>query len=559
MRLPFKGLSSFQKFFITLSVIFIVAIIDYQSFLDKSGKVELYDGLHSRISSARVSITKLEYLLDMFVVARRFEGGTIEIIKSDVASLDENINELMDNPEYRGVWKSDAMLAEGIQAIADDWVTIKAEIKRLNDAMSQDEVMLIHNKVDMNTILVTEKAERLLTVIGDRRKAVFKESKALALRSIIGFVLLMLIMSLLYYKRVLSPVSRASLVARRLLSGERGARFQEGAGAMGSLGAELNRMAESMEKTFQDKEGEAAGLRAAVAEGTLQAEAVAAIMESAGRSLASGDVFASAVGKVVAASGADACAVYALEGGALRLKASAGFDERYLAGAGALDGFPGGSASETVVFDPAAGAGRPLGTAFSAAGVRAAAAVPLMYNDKAAGLLLAAWRAGAGPRQGNVKFLESVASSIAVASGHSGLFQQEHSSRRFLERLLAQLPLGMAVFGTDGQCQMMSSRARRMLGVPPDMEPRDYNVFEDVMLKSQGILASVRSSCEGYSTEFVINYSPMSSRAVGIAMAPVKLRVRSFPVYDAGGEVSNIALVYEDMGEGREASGRSAG
>lgn len=558
MRSPFKALSSFQKFFITLSVIFIVAIIDYQSFLEKSRKVELYDELHSRISAARVSTTKLEYLLDMFVVARRFEGDTIEIIKGDVAVLNENITELVDNPEYRSAWKSDAILSEGVQSIADDWVTIKAEIKRLNDAMSQDEVMLIHNAVDMNTVLVTEKAERLLNAISDRRKDVFRESKALALRSIIGFVLLMLVMSLVYYKKVLSPVSKASLVARRLLAGDRGARFQEGSGAMGSFGAELNLMTESMDRAVQAKESECSQLRSSLEERSVQIGALASIAAFAAKSISQNEVFGFAIGQAVKAVKIDAGAVYMLEEGVLRLKASSGFDERYLTDAGVLEAFPDGTAVGSVVFDTIAKAGYPLGGALIAAGSAVAISVPLIYNSRAAGLFLAAYREQSNYRREHLSFFEAAASSIAVASGHSCMFQGEHSSRKFLERLLAQLPAGLAVFGVDGRCSLMSSQARRMLGADPAMEPADYNVLEDVMFKSQGILAAVKKAYEGYSTEFVINYSPMSSRAIGIAMAPVRLRIRSFPLYDAGGEVSNIALMYEDLAEAGDAPGGRA-
>lgn len=558
MRSPFKALSSFQKFFITLSVIFIVAIIDYQSFLEKSRKVELYDELHSRISAARVSTTKLEYLLDMFVVARRFEGDTIEIIKGDVAALNENITELVENPVYRSAWKSDAILSEGVQSIADDWVTIKAEIKRLNDAMSQDEVMLIHNAVDMNTVLVTEKAERLLNAISDRRRAVFSDSKALALRSIIGFVLLMLVMSLVYYKKVISPVSKASLVARRLLAGDRSARFHEGSGAMGSFGAELNLMTDSMDRGIQAKERECSLLRSSLEERSVQIGALASIAAFAAKSISQNEVFGFAIGQAMAAVRMDAGAVYMLEDGVLRLKAASGFDERYLADAGVLEAFPDGTAGGSVVFDTIAKAGFPLGGALIAAGTAAAVSVPLMYDSRAAGLFLAAYRDQSNYKREHVRFFEALASSIAVASGHSGMFQGEHSSRKFLERLLAQLPAGLAVFGVDGRCSLMSSQAKRMLGADPNMAAKDYNVLEDVMFKSQGILAAVRKAYEGYSTEFVINYSPMSSRAIGIAMAPVKLRIRSFPLYDAGGEVSNIALMYEDLAEGGDAPGGRA-
>lgn len=548
MRSPFKSLSSFQKFFITLSILFIVAIIDYQTFLAKSRKVELYDEMNLRITSTRVAITKLEYLMDMFTVARRFESGTIELIKGDVAALNENITGLVENPKYSAVWKKDAILAEGMRTMSDDWGIIKAEIKRLNDAMSQDEVMLIHNAVDMNTVLANEKAERLIAALSERRHGVFNESKSLALRTIIGFVLLMLIVSLVYYKKVISPLSKASRVVRRILSGDSGARFQEGSGAVGAFGAELNLVAESIDRSLKLKAAECAGLRDALQEKSIQIKAVASIMSFAGRSLAQGEVFGYALAETVAAARADSCAVYMLEGGLLKLKGSAGFDELFAREAGTLAGFPAGhSCSGSAIFENISVLEEPLRSALMASGGMLAASVPLVYNNEAAGLLLVMYRDPERFNSERLMFFEAVAASIAVASGHSGLFQREHSTRKFFERLLAQLPVGLAVFASDGRCSLLSAQARRMLGVDPGMEASGYSVFEDELLASQGILTTIRKSYEGYSTEFIINYSPMSSRALGIVMAPVKLRIRSFPLYDAGGEISNIALLYEDL------------
>ena len=555
MRSPFKVLSSFQKFFITLSIIFIAAIIVYQAFLDKSRKIELYDEMNSRITSVRLAITKLEYFLDMFTVDRRFEGATIELIQDEVAALNDNMAGLVENPKYAEVWKKDAILSEGVKTIADDWVTIKAEIKRLNDAMSQDEVMLIHNAVDMNTVLANEKAERLLAAISDRRQAVFRESKTLALRTITGFVLLMLVVSLAYYKKVLSPLSNASKAARRILDGDAAARFEEGSSVIGAFGAELNLMAESIDRNMKLKALECAGLQGALREKSIQVGAMASIMSFAGRSLSQNEVFGFALNEAAAAASADCGAVYMLEGGVLKLKATAGLDERFAGEAGTLVGFPGEQAgSGSSVLDNVSMLDEPLRGALMAAGTALAASVPLAYNNEAAGLLLIMYREPERFNHEQLRFFEAVASSISVASGHSGLFQREHSTRKFFERLLAQLPVGLAVFASDGRCSLMSVQARRMLGADPGMEPAGYCVFEDEMLASQGILTTIRKSYEGYSTEFIINYSPMSSRALGITMAPVRLRIRSFPLYDAGGEISNIALLYEDLHEPPEAT-----
>ncbi|MBI2400587.1 MAG: hypothetical protein HYV23_05985, partial [Deltaproteobacteria bacterium] len=263
--------------------------------------------------------------------------------------------------------------------------------------------------------------------------------------------------------------------------------------------------------------------------------------------------------EAAAAGYADSGAVYVLEGGLLKLKASTGLDERFAREAGTLGGFPGGRCVKgSAVLDNISMLEAPLKGALMSAGAQLCVSAPLVYNNEASGLLLVMYRDPEKFNSEQLGFFEAVAASIAVASGHSGLFQREHSTRKFFERLLAQLPVGLAVFASDGRCSLMSVQARRMLGADPGMEASGYSVFEDELLASQGILTTIRKSYEGYSTEFIINYSPMSSRALGIAMAPVKLRIRSFPLYDAGGEISNVALLYEDLTGTVEAPGGRA-
>lgn len=554
-----KRMSTFQKFFITLSIIFVAAVIDYRLFLGKYRSIEAYDQLNSRITSVRVSISKLEYLIDMFTVARSFEGATLELIKSDVAALNENIVEIIESQEFRGVWKNDAILAESIQSISDDWSTIKAEIKRLNDAMTQDEVILIHNAVDMNTVLATEKAERILAVISERRRVIFSETKTLALGSITAFVLLSLLVGLVYYKKVVSPASKALATARRAASGEPGARFREGAGPVGVLGAELNCMLEAIGTTLRLKDLECAALQGALHERSVQAGALASIMSFAGRSLAQSEVFGFAVGEAVSAANADAGAVYSLEDGVYRLRAQSGLDGSFRQQAGVIAGAQSAiTGARSAVIGEIDSLEEPLRGALKASGAQVAVFVPLVYNSGQTGLLVVCYADPARFNAGQTGFLEAVAASIAVASGHSDLFQKEHSTRKFFERLISQLPVGLAVFGTDGGCVLMSSQARRALGADPGMEASSYSVLDDAVFSSQGAMAHVRSSYEGYTSDFIVDYSPMSGRALGLTMDPVRLRVRSFPIYDSGGEVSNIALLYENLADASTDAGDRA-
>src|SRR3989337_2791855 len=100
MKPPSKSLATGIKLFLAFAVISLVAFWDYRLFLDKAGRIELYDELTYHINSIKVSITRLEYTLDMFVVARRFEETTVALIKRDVERLDSEIKKEVGNPAY---------------------------------------------------------------------------------------------------------------------------------------------------------------------------------------------------------------------------------------------------------------------------------------------------------------------------------------------------------------------------------------------------------------------------------------------------------------------------
>lgn len=548
MRSPFGRLSILQKFFITLSIIFAIAIVEYQSFLGKSRKVELYDNLHAQISSARVSISKLEYLLDLFVVSWTLEYGTIDAIRGNVAGLSQDLDGLLQDPRYQGVWKEDGILFQSARSIGEDLSTIKTDLKRLNDAMSQEEIILLHNSVDTHTVLVTEKAEMLLSHITQRRQALFHEFKSLALKSVIGFVLLMLAGSLVLYRRVFSRIHRAGLVSGRILSGEEGARFDEkGGGEMGELAAKLNGMIGRLEREGKLKDAESASIRTALAERSAQLSAVSSVMSSAGKSLAEADVFGSALREINGKARSDAGAVYMVKGNSLKLKAAEGLDESFTRRAHTVP-FPLEGAGEALkVFDRRSFPNAEIAAALEDERVELLASVPLLYNNGVAGLLLVMYRDGTRYGAEHNPFIEAVASLIAVASGHSALFQEELSSKKFMSRIMDQMPFGLAVFGPGGRGLIMNGRARQMLGTGSEFDPLSYCVFDDEVFRAQGAVNSINRSYDGYSTEFTINYSPMSSRAFGLNAPAKKLRVRSFPLYDSAGEISNMAILYEDL------------
>ncbi|MBI1911540.1 MAG: methyl-accepting chemotaxis protein [Deltaproteobacteria bacterium] len=555
MKLPFTGLSNIQKFFISLTIIFLIALFDYRAFLNRSKQVELYEDLNYRLSSVRVSIAKLEYLLDMFVVARRFENTTVDLIKNDVAKLDENMNEVLGNAEYSELLQNNTLLSEGFASISDDWLTIKNEVKRLEPTMSQDEIMLLHNAVDVNTVLVTEKADRLISAIDESRKTVFAQAKSLALQSIIGFIFLILFASLILYKKVLTPINKAVDIARRLLAGNSGARFKEDSGsAMGKLAFELNKLLDSANDARIIEESKNLILEQQLKRKDLQIESLTGLLTYAGRSLSQTDIFHTAVREAIAASGADTAAIYIAEGMSLKLKASAGSDDIFIKEASVLSSEDFNFFESPKAFwlrGPGGFTSNALAEKLKAGGFEFLAVSPISYNRESMGFIVAVFRENADVNSdGIARFLRAIASGIGVSAGHSGLFQSELNSKKFFERLINQVPFGLAVFDKEGGCLMLNNVLKRYLGFDQRTSfAGAYNIFKDEVFSSQGMLETIRKTYEGYSTEFIINYNPSQIQKYALSGTNRTLRIKSFPLYDAGGEISNIALIYEELTE----------
>jgi len=594
-----SNLSNIRNLLIMLSVIFVAAVAIYQIFLYKSKEIELYDELNLRLGTMRVSITKLEYMLDMFIVAGRFEPGTVNMIKEEVDKLDLNINEIVTSQRFVKLLRDEGLLSENVTSIADDWRVIKLEVARLNTSeggkapISKDEIMLIHNAVDMNTILITEKAERLLSGASDARKRVFQETKSVFFESIVAFVLFSLICALIIYKRFISVIERASTVAGRISSGEENLAFEETRGSVGKLGAGLNAMLRATASAAVQREADFSWQDRELAVMTRQFESLNAVMTCAGRSLSQQELFGAAVKEVLSAGhitpfgAADACAVYLIEGEIpstdvlFRLKASAGFGDtppKDLESLNATRIKTAGALLVARLFTeideyPDYGAA----SALKAMGIKTLITAPIVFGGEVKGLLLAAYRDNHGLSEGGglprpalslssnifigdmrghtsrgipsstVVFVESLAAAIGASTGHVNLFQNEFSLRRFLERIINQMPLGVAVFDCAGACRLINPQLKKMLGADPKYDfPARYNIFEDDVLLANGLMPYVKKTYAGFVSEFTVNYEPAVMLRHGFIGMPRGLRIKTFPLYDSGGEISNIMIIYEE-------------
>ncbi|MEK7678575.1 MAG: hypothetical protein AAB356_00130, partial [Deltaproteobacteria bacterium] len=231
MQTSSKAISMNLKILAAAALIFTVIVIDRFFFIHKVTDIELHDEMNTALSDIRVSITKLEFMLDIFVVAGRFETATVGIIREDVSNLDKRINDIAANPKYTVFLQERPPIAEDFASAANDWQIVKGQIGDIKEGMKDDEAMLIHNAVDTKTIIINETVERLSKAVAAERQAVFEETKSLAWKSLISLTVLILAAVAVFYRKGTSIIREASLTARRVASGSLQTRFEDRYGA----------------------------------------------------------------------------------------------------------------------------------------------------------------------------------------------------------------------------------------------------------------------------------------------------------------------------------------
>lgn len=534
----------------------VLAVFDFHNFVSKSRKVEVYDDLSQRLSHLRVSIDKIEYLLDMFVVSSNFEGTTVEIIKNDLERLDRIFQDVVNSQDYNNLLKGDPALAGNLSSILNDWVVIKSEIDKLDSSMSRQEILLLHNSVDMNTIMFTERADTVITALAENRRGIFSEARTLAAKSLAGFVLILIASAITIQRGIFVPIRETAATAALVSSGNMKARFKSITGTiLAGLSSELNRALDYFNLALALKEKEAQDLASAVLIKNGQLNAVNSVLVSAGKTLSQSELLDAAVKESVSAVGADGAAIYMIEGQALKLKASAGLDERFIENGSEMpvETMKGADiSSSTAVFKrtydfPDAS----FSDLAVKSGFRSMVTVPLVFDSHAEGFIFLFMKDSLDDSAASEPFYNSIASAVSVILGHIRLFQSEYGEKRFLERFINQLPFGLSVLDRNGTCIIMNTALKRLLGADQRFAiTGEYNVYEDDVLKAQGMTEPIRKSYEGYATEFIINYNPSGLVRYSFFKGQSRrLKVKSFPLFDEEGEISNIYLLFIDLSD----------
>ncbi|MEK6790870.1 MAG: GAF domain-containing protein [Deltaproteobacteria bacterium] len=546
---PITRLTGFQKLAILLTLISLSAVYEYFILSGKLNKILVYDELSDSLSSIKTRVLRLEYLLDMYVVASRFENTTVEMIKDEVSGLDRDINEKLFNPPFRKRLADDAMLYDGISDIADDWRVITGEINRLNSASSKDEVILIHNAVDTNTVLVIERATTLLKVTFDNRNAVFFEIGRHVFLSLAVFLAFAVFLAALYLSRIHRRAALFVQTAGRVAGGARFERFPESGGYAYTLGFALNNMLDSFDGMLDEKDRRCSSMRVELEGMARRMKAVSAFLSFAGASLSQVELFTMLLKELAQSLSIDAAAVYLIEENEMRLKSSVGFPEEYAREASAIwkgaDNGEDRRSGESRIFEriedyPDSAYARMLGHA----GFNMLFIAPMSYDKEVTGLLYLAFKERAAVSDETKMFFETIAGAAALAAGHIALFQREFTQKRFYERILNQLPLGAAVFDSDGYCRFFNDRIKKLIGADASASFAGiYRLFDDDALAASGALDELKKVYDGAACETVVNYDPALLVRYGFKGKPRRLRFNGLPLFDPSGDIREILVV----------------
>ncbi|MBI5888256.1 MAG: hypothetical protein HZB82_06045 [Deltaproteobacteria bacterium] len=551
------------KIFIVAAFIIAVAALDYRLFLSESENIEIYDGMHSELSSVRVSVAKLEYTLDMFLAAKRLDNTTLTLLRRDVEQLDRAMNEVLLGPVFSPIVKGNLQISENMEAISNDWQIIKTEVMRLKETVSPEELMLIHNAVDVKTVMMNEMNDRVMGVISQRRSDILDDINTLALATSAGFALVGIAIAVFFYRRAYYPAIAASRAAEEILSGNGSKRFNETEGGfMGTLAFKLNLVLAAARERIIVMEEKTGGMAEELKRRTVRLEAVNAMNASIARSLSLADVFSIAVKEAVQSGGADGAAVFLAEDGLLKLKASSGLGGIFLnEGSGLpIDAFAGMQEDmSTRIFSNVEEYPyeimRPL---FKGAGCSCLISVPVKRDMKTAGYFYAMFK-GAPPDSG-APFFEAAAQGIEGYIGYASVYYAERNLRRFFERALEQMPMGVAVFDRQGACTFANSRLKKLLNAHPEFVfAGAYSVMEDDAFSGDAVKGHIRNVYAGYTAEFMVEYAPSITARFGFGTSLKRFKIKGSPLYDLGGEISSIMLLYEPVVDEAAGSGAVTG
>jgi len=516
---------------------------------NKTQGVERFDELNHRLSVLTTDIVRLEYVLDISVITKDYEDKRGGAITTDIANINKSFKDLT-RPDYAELFKGEAEFVEVRDSMVADWKAIYSELKRLSKVKTEEELMLIHNVVDMNTFILSESSNRLKEFVQERKNIEFEgRANILLLALAISFLAVFVVMFFFFIKMVLPFERFFGDVITFLQSGARGKMAEDFPGDLGKISHEINVACEKSMKSVLSTDKKLKQLENEVCAKVGKLNALNTVAMMLASSLSQYEIFMVAVSEVLNAVGAEAGMVYLKEGGMLKLKVSKGFSETFFYKGEdvplsekytgeeltkepvvfkSLDQYPEGNHKDVLL----------------AEGVKSVVSTPILNENNVVGFFDIAFKKEESNMDRHLAFLKAISSNIGVAVGYSELFSREHETSTFLERVIQQIPYGLAVFDVDGLCAMANSAFKNLVGgdVSTDFVG-NYNIFNDDEFVRQGLSTFVKNSYNGRIMNFGAEYK---SNYLGVDRV-ASFKVMSFPLYDAAGNIRQVALCFDPV------------
>ena len=583
MNQPRRTFSAIRKFSLLIALLCTLAVLDTGLMLFRARAVDAHDALVRHLNTVRISVVKLEFVLDIFVVARQFEGQKAENLSAEVELVDGHFKSL-NNAPYDAIFTKSGILGNLRGSILDGWADARGKVGRLDASTSEEEVLLVHDAVDMSTFVLVERLDVLVDAVGRERSFMLSNWRIVVLSALGLSILAALTGGYLFYRGELEPLGEVLTSASAAV---KGALDTSGEGAIrddiirdnlirDDLPGEAGALARIFKATFMELYSRGRKLDAVSAGASLRLRALGEVAGTVGKSLSSFEVFHTAIAGTLGATKADGAAVYLESDGASRLQVSKGFSESFFRDAEVIpaleapdspdspDSYGAPDLSEADARKPRVFKGLdglPEGhfkTVLRAEGIGTLVSAPVFHGGSRIGYFLAAYKDPGALREVDLAFFKALGSSVGVGVGYAKVFFDEHLVKRFLESVVEHAPTALGVFDKDGQCVIANAAFKKVLVGAEDTDlAGNFNVFEDEALIAQGHIDKIKGSFKGVEAEFIVEYGEYGEH--GGASSGRRIMARSYPIFDASGNVPNVGLLYSELPNDNDAPRRVSG
>lgn len=549
----FNKINITSKFYVFLSIILIVAVIDTFVLAAKFQSGLPYRSFSNYVVSIETEVLKLEAYIDVYLASINVPSYSTDSVVGDIKEQSYILSKViagLSGPDYINVIQNNKNIAGTIKDIESHWSTIEIDLLLFYSASTQDDTYLMHNNLDLNTSLLSDDLSILELNLNELAlKFADDGTRTIAFVLAMSF-LFIAVCSFIFIKAAFKPLRVFKNRSDKIVAGDFSIRFDDSSyDEVGILASALNKVLDGLPRVSTiNGEGRVNSLT----RGDQHMAALNSIIILAGKSVSEYEFYNKAIQETMNATGAIGGAVYMVNFEKIELKVSKGFKGTFFEEASELpveDRYEGGKLFRVskVFTDIDMLPNTKYVSILKKQGVKSIICTPILRGDSVIGYMDTAF-SDTEQVENHVPFTDAVALSIGVVVGYTELFFEAHKIRRFLERTFDQQPFGAAIFDSKGCCTMANASLKRFLGCPQGSEVVGrYKYKDDKNFSSVGFVESIDGSFKGTTGTTVLDYDSTILQGLGFLSNIKKVKVMSVPIYDSSGNIPNVMLTFTEI------------